>query len=114
MNNRPDFSELFEPLRLWKSMWVQRFYVPMGIVAVAAYGWAILETRMLPRWGRMGLDWAGRRLAVRVPTRRKSNPGHDFRGATRDRHCARHSTQSDRPSRRNAAKPLSEPATALT
>ena len=42
--------ELFEPLRLWMNMWVQRFYVPMGLVAAAAYGWAILETRLLPRW----------------------------------------------------------------
>ena len=42
--------ELYEPLRLWMNMWVQRFYVPMGLVAGAAYGWAILETRLLPRW----------------------------------------------------------------
>jgi hypothetical protein len=42
--------ELFEPLRLWMNMWVQRFYVPMGLVAAAAYGWATLDTRLLPRW----------------------------------------------------------------
>jgi len=51
--------QLYEPLRLWMNMWVQRFYVPMGLVAAAAYGWAILDTRLLPRWVGWGsIGWS--------------------------------------------------------
>lgn len=32
------------------NQWIQLVYLPMALIAVAGYGWAILETRLLPRW----------------------------------------------------------------
>jgi hypothetical protein len=67
--------ELFEPLRLWMNMWVQRFYVPMGLVAAAAYGWAILETRLLPQWVGWGsIDRASPGWPCSDSTEKQSRP----------------------------------------
>jgi len=50
--------EFFEPLRQWLNIWLQRVYVPMTLVGVAGYGWAILETGLLPRW----VGWGNHRM----------------------------------------------------
>ena len=41
---------MFEPLRLWVNGSIQRVYVAFGLSSMAACGWAILRTGVLPRW----------------------------------------------------------------
>jgi hypothetical protein len=46
--------ELFEPLWRWMYSTVQEVYVNVGLLAFAAFGWAILRSGLLPAW----LGWA--------------------------------------------------------
>lgn len=39
-----------EALRRWANTWLQGVYVPMGLLAVAGFGWSLLATRMVPSW----------------------------------------------------------------
>jgi hypothetical protein len=49
---------LFEPLWRWMYSTVQQIYVNIGLLSIAAYGWAILETGLLPAWlGWFSIGW---------------------------------------------------------
>lgn len=39
---------LYEPLRLWLSVYGQYIYTVLGLLAIAGYGWAFLRTELLP------------------------------------------------------------------
>lgn len=43
-----DIQSFYEPLRLWTSVYGQRIYVFIGLLAIAGYGWAFLRTDLLP------------------------------------------------------------------
>lgn len=52
--------ELFTPLWQWMHSTVQQTFVYLGLLAIAAYGWAILQSALLPGWLGWGLiGWSG-------------------------------------------------------
>jgi hypothetical protein len=58
---------LYEPLRLWISVYGQGIYVVLGLLAIAGYGWAFLRTDLLPDlvgWAAIG--WGALWIAVLV------------------------------------------------
>jgi len=52
--NTGSVPELFHPMWRWMYSGVQQIYVYMGLLALAAFGWAILQTGLLPIW----LGWS--------------------------------------------------------
>ena len=55
-----DVPELFERLWQWMYSPVQKIYVDLGLLAIAAYGWSILQTGLLPSWlGWGSMAWSG-------------------------------------------------------
>ena len=51
--------EFFEPLRQWVNGPIQLVYMTFGFISMAAYGWAILRTGVLPRWlGWVTVGWS--------------------------------------------------------
>jgi hypothetical protein len=52
--------ELFQPLWQWMHTTVQQTFVYLGLLAIAAYGWAILQSALLPGWlGWASIGWSG-------------------------------------------------------
>ncbi len=57
--------ELFPPLWQWMHTTVQQTFVYLGLLAIAAYGWAVLQSTVLPGWlGWASLGWSGVWLIV--------------------------------------------------
>jgi len=57
----------YEPLRLWISMSIQPIYVVLGLLAIAGYGWAFLQTELVPDlvgWASIG--WCALWMVVLV------------------------------------------------
>ena len=48
--NTGSVPELFEPLWRWMYSTVQQVYVYTGLLAIAAFGWAVIQTKVLPGW----------------------------------------------------------------
>ncbi len=60
--------DLYEQLRLWMNLWLQRASIPLGLLAVMGYGWAILQTGLLPRWAGWGaIGWGIVNLLIFLP-----------------------------------------------
>jgi hypothetical protein len=52
--------ELFQPLWQWMHTTVQMTFVYLGLLAIAAYGWAILQSALLSSWlGWSLIGWGG-------------------------------------------------------
>lgn len=55
-----EVPELFEPLWQWMYTTVQKIYVDLGLLAIATYGWSILQTELFPPWlGWSSIAWSG-------------------------------------------------------
>jgi len=60
--------DLYEQLRLWMNLWLQRASIPLGLLAIVGYGWSILETGLLPRWAGWGaIGWGIVNLLIFLP-----------------------------------------------
>lgn len=52
--------ELFAPLWRWMYSTVQQIYVYANLLAIAGFGWAIIQTKVLPAWlGWGAIGWGG-------------------------------------------------------
>jgi len=52
--------ELFEPLWQWMHSTVQQTFVYLGLLAIAVYGWAFLQSALLSSWlGWACIGWGG-------------------------------------------------------
>lgn len=50
-SNAPSF---YEPLRHWLNVSIQVIYTGLGLLALAGYGWALIQTQLVPLW----IGWA--------------------------------------------------------
>lgn len=49
----------YEPFRLWLSVYGQYVYSFIGLFAIACYGWALLQTGLIPDWvGWAAIGWS--------------------------------------------------------
>ncbi|MFQ5923557.1 MAG: hypothetical protein ACE5M4_12010, partial [Anaerolineales bacterium] len=54
-SNVPSF---YEPLRHWVNVSIQQIYTVLGLLALAGYGWALIQTELVPLWvGWASMGW---------------------------------------------------------
>lgn len=61
----PSLPDLYQPLRLWFSVYGQYVYTIIGLLAIAGYGWIFLQTEHLPDLvGWASISWGVLWIAV--------------------------------------------------